>query len=212
MCVHVIFTSPAAHLGQLSALTSVDASITSKEHWLDVTHSNPSGPCPGLIIHTYTHCHRNTQVHNPPTCLWVSCCSCASWCRRLRAFSCLRWSFHDFEATLRANSLCLSSFSLCRKWKVRRIQGGTEKVCGGQGFARKVQTWDKERRKTEIRKLSAGSHLSSHTHQPAAFVADLLQSSGPINSIQPLRKCLFSKAQQTQPRWWILDYRNSWDE
>lgn len=50
-----------------------------------------------------------------PSYLCVCCRSSASWCRRLRALSCLRSSFHDLDATFRANSLCFNSFSLYRE-------------------------------------------------------------------------------------------------
>lgn len=77
----------------------------------------PLNPIGLLSCSRYTHTTDTHACHPPPTPtsthLCASCCSCASWCSRLRAFSCLRWSFHDLEATLRANSLCLSSFSLC---------------------------------------------------------------------------------------------------
>lgn len=79
MCLHVIFTSPVAYLGQLSTLTSVDASITSKECWLDVTHSNPSGL--SLWSHcTHTHTrlppqtHINTQFSHSPLGILLQLC------------------------------------------------------------------------------------------------------------------------------------------
>lgn len=134
MCLNVTFTSPVAHLGQLSAFTSVHKSITSEIRWLDVTRTNPSGlPSWSHYRDRHSHAHvAETHTHTllpPPFYLRVSCCSCASWCRRLRAFSCLRWSFHDFEATLRANSLCLSSFSLCREIKFEKDAGRKGREC-----------------------------------------------------------------------------------
>ena len=41
------------------------------------------------------------------------CLNSASWWSRLSAFSCFFSSFHDLEATFRANSRCFNSFSLC---------------------------------------------------------------------------------------------------
>ena len=74
------------------------------------------------------------------------------------------------------------------------VEGGTEKVWGGQGVARKAQEGDKEERRERerlvLRKLPAGSCLSNYTHQSATFADVLLQSSCPINSIQPGRKRL----------------------
>ncbi len=131
----------------------------------------PKDFCP---MSPYTCTNTHTQIHTPPTYCWVSCCSCASWCRRLRAFSCLRWSFHDFEATLRANSLCLSSFSLCITWKLRGIKGGTEKACGEQGEARKAQEWDKEERR-EIEKLVLESSLQAAVFQTIHISQQRLQ-------------------------------------
>lgn len=61
MCLHVIFTSPVAYPGQLSALTSVDASITSEKRWLDVTFPNPSRLLPPCLI-THTHTHKHTRA------------------------------------------------------------------------------------------------------------------------------------------------------
>lgn len=45
----------------------------------------------------------------------LSFLSSASLCKRWRAFSCFLSSFRDLDATFRANSLCFSSFSLCKK-------------------------------------------------------------------------------------------------
>ena len=66
---------------------------------------------------------------------WTSRRCSASSCRRRRARSCFRSSFLDLEATLRANSLCFSSLSLCRE------EGGREKM-----------GWDVSRREREERK------------------------------------------------------------
>ena len=52
-----------------------------------------------------------------------------------------------------------------------------------------------EKREISFRKLSAGSCLSNHTHQSAAFADVLLQSLCPINSIQTGRKRFSSNTQ-----------------
>lgn len=174
--------------------------------------------------YTHTPPHRHTQIHTPPTHRWVSCCSCASWCRRLRAFSCLRWSFHDFEATLRANSLCLSSFSLCRKWKLRMIEGGTEKksMWRTRGSGRhKSRT---ERREERVRGLVFGSSLQAAVFQTVHISQQRLQMFSskahvqltpfspeesvfpPTHSLRANTTQLVNSRLQTQLRWvtWVI--------
>lgn len=75
----------------------------------------------------------------------------------------------------------------------------------------------KTRREGEIsvRGLSTGSCLSKHTEHTAAFADVLLQSSCPINSIQPGRKRLSSNIQLESKHnqgWWMVDYRHSGGE
>lgn len=184
----------------------------------------PLDSCPrSHYTHTHTRSHRHTQIHTTPTHCWVSCCSCASWCRRLRAFSCLRWSFHDFEATLRANSLCLSSFSLCRKLRLRGIEAGTGKVCGGQGVARRVHKWHKEERR-ESDRLVLGSSLQAAVFQTIHISQQHLQMFSsrahvqltpfsleesvfpPTHSLRANTTQLVNSRLQTQLRWvtWVI--------
>lgn len=57
MCLHVIFTSPVAYLGQLSALTSADASIKAKKvDWM--WRTNPLDSCP-WSHYKRTRCHKH---------------------------------------------------------------------------------------------------------------------------------------------------------
>lgn len=199
MCLHVIFTSPVAYLGQLSTLTSVDASITSKECWLDVTHSNPSGL--SLWSHcTHTHTrlppqtHINTQFSHSPLGILLQLCKLVQASEGLVLFALdLPW----FRGHIASELPVLQFLQPLQEMKIN-VDGGRE----GQKSMRRAGSSEctsvgqrGEKREISFRKLSAGSCLSNHTHQSAAFADVLLQSSCPINSIQTGRKRFSSNTQ-----------------
>jgi len=77
------------------------------------------------------------------------------------------------------------------------IEGGTEKGCEGHEVARSMRVAQEKRRDRE--RLVLGSSLQAAVfqtaHQSAAFADVLIQSSCPINSIQPGRKHIFPDIQ-----------------